>query len=448
MTPCALCPTKNTCVRPDGNPKSDLYFIGEAPGYDENKKGIPFVGKTGLEVHNTYLPCAGLSRPEIYIDNAISCLPDRPKGKLDMNRKQDRELAETCAAHHLYPALKWNRPKIIVPMGAFACYVIDPDIDLEMHHGIPVQTRFGTAFPMYHPAGGIHEPKKMLQIRTDWIRLRRFLAGQLEIPVDEHPDPDYKEATAADIRGIDPTLPMGSDTESSRRLGPYCITYSQIPGVGRLIRAENTLHLRMFQQKIKKWESIVLFHNWLYDKAVTEDMGLSFPDHVIKDTMVRAFHLGNLPQGLKALAYRYLGMEMQAFEDLVKPHSTKLVLEYYRNAYAEEWPKPDPELNQDEKTGLWKLYQPQSMKTKLKRFFTDYTKNPNKNVFEMWTKNWVNSQKIIEDRMGLWPGMDIRHVPFSEALHYACRDSDATLRLWPLLERMKENVKGRQQENW
>lgn len=452
MSRCALCPGKYNCVPasgPDCNHYTNpLLFIGEAPGTDEDEKCRPFTGKTGVEVNDTYLPAAGLRRPNIRVDNAISCLPDTSGHKLDPKNKDHLRLLESCAKHHLYPYIERTAPKLIIPMGAFACKAIDPRINLDLNHGIPFETDWGiTAFPMWHPAQGIHEPKKMLQIMTDWIRLGKYLAGTLHIPVDEYPNPDYKEATIKDIRDIDPSLDMANDTESSRSLGPYCLTYSQYPGTGRLIRADRRDLLDAYQGKLDQWKARLFWHNWLYDNTVTDEMGLQFPKKFIRDTMIRVFHLGNLPQGLKALCFRELGMAMQDFDDLVMPHSRPHVIEYYRAAYLHDWPKPDPYEYRD-KDGELKIKQPQSMKTKLKRFFTELLKNEDKDVFEMWSKNWVDSHVLIEFKCGLWPGKDLAHVPFDEVLHYACRDADGTLRLNPILERMKHNVRRTSQENW
>lgn len=450
MNRCDLCPGINTCVGADGPPCTGLpMFVMEAPGYEENKKGIPAVGKTGMEVDNTYLPTAGLKRCNSYITNAIKCLPVSADGKLDIKSTKDKDLLFSCANAHLYQEIEYNRPSIIVAMGAFACYALDPNISLELHHGMPLQTKWGIIFPMYHPAGGIHEPKKMLIIRTDWDRLRLYLRDRLYIPVDEYPDPDYAEVTDEDeIAALDPGTVLACDTESSKSLGPYCLTYSNQPGTGRLIRASRADLLSRLQSKLDEWESYILWHNWLYDKTVVGLMGLRFPKPLIRDTMVRAFHLGNLPQGLKVLAYRELGMEMQDFEDLVKPFSTVEVLRYYRNAWALEWPLPDQESVRD-KEGKWKLYQPQRMSTKLKRFFTDYQKNPEgKDVFGMW-EAWEPAQERMIAEVGPYPDMDLAHVPFELVLKYACRDSDATLRLWPILEYMREQVKtGKPQERW
>ena len=433
---------------PSGPDTAEVVGVGEAPGKDENRWLIPFVGKTGLEVNQHYMPLAGLSRDSVIITNAIQCLPNTSQGRLDPKRTKDIDLLESCANNHLRPLLKRVKPRVIIAMGRFACMALDRDLDLDLHHGMPMETAYGTVFVMYHPALGIHEPKRMLHIRNDWIRLRHYLNNNLKLPQDQYPNPDYREATAADINDIDPTLPMANDTESSRLLGPYFLTYSQQPGTGRLIRASNKLLLAAFKRKLKRWESILLWHNWMYDKKPVTEMGLEYPDKAIRDTMIRAFHLGNLPQGLKALCLRELGMTMQDFEDLVRPYSLPEVLDYYIKAMDIDWPKPEEELVRDDKTGLWKLYKPQSMKTKLKRFFTDYGKNVEKDPIEMWD-NWEHSHAMMEEKLGPWPGLDIAHVPEHESFHYAMRDSDGTLRLWPVLEHMKEAaISGKPQERW
>jgi len=89
------------------------------------------------------------------------------------------------------------------------------------------------------------------------------------------------------------------------------------------------------------------------------------------------------------------------------------------------------------------------MNTKMKRFWTDYSKNPEiKDPFAMWDDNWVDYQDAIEEVCGPYPGKCISHVPFDRVIHYACRDADATLRLWKYLKRVKVNVRRRPQENW
>lgn len=453
---CPLCPNVNACIPPDGpQTKGGLLFVGEAPGGDEDREakkyppGRNFIGKTGQEVNDHYLPVAGLRRSEACFVNAIRCLPDRPKGKLSPDQPKDLALLESCANHHLYPLIERLRPRLLIPLGNFAARALFGEAyDLELRHGLPAVSPWGIpAFPMYHPALGLHEPKKMLYIRNDWHRLRQFLAGTLFQPVDEYPNPDYAEVTdAREIREIELDLPLASDTEFGRA-GPDCLTYTQHAGVGRLIDAGRSDLLSALDERLQRHESIILFHNWLADWPVTEEMGLHLPYRRVVDTMAHVYHLGNLPQGLKALALRELGMEMQDFDDVVRPHSAKEVLRYYRLAYAETWPKPAPQMVYSPK-GELEEYKPQSMNTKLKRFFTDYLKAPDtKDIFKSW-ENWEDSHEMIEERLGPWPGIDIKHVPFEQKLFYACRDSDALIRLWPIIKKMRTLTRRYSQEHW
>lgn len=455
MERCSLCPGVNNCVPDDLPPEWDgeVLFIGEAPGRDENKKLRVFIGKTGDEVNRHYLPLAGLRRDSVGFTNAIRCLPPTAGGKLNPSRAKDLALLDSCASQHLYSLIERIRPKVLVPLGSFACRSVglhEPHFYLETQHGFPTETPWGiSAFPMYHPALGIHEPKKMLYIRTDWMRLKSYLRGELELPVDAYPHPDYREVTdPRELEELDPTLPLAMDTETKRGGDPYCLTYSQSPGTGRLIAATRPDLLVGLSRSLDRWESPILFHNWLFDRTVVRGMGIGLSDRQVVDTLLFVFHLGNLPQGLKALAWRELGMIMEDFDDVVTPYSRELVLLYYRLAQAHDWPKPEERLELDEKTGLWKMKKPQGMNTKLKRFFTDLSKDPQKDVFGMWEKNWVDEQAMIEERIGLWPGKCISHVPFDQALFYACRDADALYRLWPLLKRMQKNMRKFSQEHW
>lgn len=458
MDRCALCPRVNACIPPDGPADAEILFIGEAPGKDEDKQakqrppGRPFIGKTGDEVNRHYLPLAGLRRDAVRSTNAIGCLPVTAGGKLDPNRQADVDLLESCAGKRLYPDIERGGYQLLVPLGAFACRaVFGESFDLELRHGIPTETPWGIpAFPMYHPALGIHEPKKMLYLRTDWQRLGRYLKGTLP----ERSDPfagceDYQEVThASEVEEINPDADLAADTESERGGRPYCLTYSQWPGVGRLIRAARPDLLAAFGRHVHKAKGRILFHNFLYDWSVLEALEIHLEPHRVVDTMQRVFHLGNLPQGLKALSFRELGMTMEDFIDLVTPYSRRRVLDYYELAAAEDWPKPDERPIWNEKTGLWKLKRPQGMNTKFKRFFTDLRKQgENKDVFQSW-ENWDADQQMIEDRVGPWPGMCITHVPFERVLHYACRDADALIRLWPIINRMSKVVRRYTQGWW
>ena len=82
-----------------------------------------------------------------------------------------------------------------------------------------------------------------------------------------------------------------------------------------------------------------------------------------------------------------------------------------------------------------------------KRFLTDFNKNPNLDIYQRWD-NWEDSHSQIESLMGPWPGKDIRYAPMDKVIHYACRDADATLRLYLVLKSMTRQMRRTLQENW
>src|SRR5262245_8572344 len=101
MERCALCPGVNNVVPDCGSERCSVMLVGEAPGKDENKHGIPFVGKTGTELSEQYLPLADLDRSQLRVTNAVKCLPPG-NGKLDPTDLKDAALIKCCAETHLY----------------------------------------------------------------------------------------------------------------------------------------------------------------------------------------------------------------------------------------------------------------------------------------------------------------------------------------------------------
>lgn len=433
-----------------GTDFADKLFIGEAPGKDENRKGSVFVGKTGEEVNTQYLPLAGLRRRDVYMCNTIACMPTTAGGKLKPDNKAHQALAYSCAQTNLYPLIERGHWTMMSTLGRFAVDAVRPHTALDHNHGIPLDTDWGIPlFPMYHPALGIHEPKKMMHIRGDWYRLGLWLTGRLPEIVDVYTEPDYQEVTdVGEIEALDIHTDLGGDTESTKAAGPYCLTYSMAPGSGRLIKASRRDLLMAFAAKAKRWKGRVIFHNWPYDAPIVDSMGVRFPNRVMVDTMSLAYQLGNLPQGLKALGWRELRMEMDEFMEVVGPYSRALVLAYYRVAATYTWPKPDKEYQIDPETGDWKEKNPQSMSTKLKRFFTDLSKDASKDVFKMWHENWPSSHEMLEETLGPWPGLCISHVPFDQILRYACRDADAARRVFYVLQQRLARVRRYPQHKW
>jgi DNA polymerase len=94
-----------------GNPKTELMFIGEAPGADEDQQGEPFVGRAG-QLLNNMIKAMGLEREQVYIANIIKCRPPN-------NRTPERDECETCSPF-LMRQIAVIKPKVIVALGAVA----------------------------------------------------------------------------------------------------------------------------------------------------------------------------------------------------------------------------------------------------------------------------------------------------------------------------------------
>jgi hypothetical protein len=294
----------------------------------------------------------------------------------------------------------------------------------------------------------------MLHIRTDWTRLKKYLRGTLHVSYDEFDGlEDYRVIDT--VEELDVILthqwqrPLACDTETVKGGAPFCFSFSVDAGTGYVILASRRDLLDRLQWHLDKWRGVILWHNWMFDAEVVRRMNLRFNRKLIRDTMVLVFHLGNLPQGLKALAYRELGMTMMDFMDMVTPHSKQRVLKYYRDMYAVKWPKPEAQMLRD-KDGKWKVKQPHTLNTKLKSFYTYLAKDPDKNVFEAWD-NWEDSHQMIEAECGEYPGTCINHAwedDPAKVTFYSCRDADALLRIYPIIKGMATRVRKTTQENW
>lgn len=149
---CGLWKTRKKPVVGEGSIGSDILFVGEAPGYNEDLQGRPFVGKAG-KILDELLESIGLQRGKVYISNILKC---RPPG----NRSPLKTEVAACT-EHLDKQIEVIKPKIIVCLGNFAVSYIFEKFGLKTDkissvHGkiFQVNTLFGgiEIIPMYHPA--------------------------------------------------------------------------------------------------------------------------------------------------------------------------------------------------------------------------------------------------------------------------------------------------------
>ncbi len=167
---CSLHETRNKPVPGEGDPEG-IVFIGEAPGYNEDQKGEPFVGKAG-KVLDELLESVGLERGDVYITNILKC---RPPG----NRSPSPEEIKACTPH-LERQLSILKPKVIVPLGKFAMSFIFAKFGLEERkiskvHGqvSKVSNLTGTfkILPLYHPATATYDPSMKRVLLEDFKKL-------------------------------------------------------------------------------------------------------------------------------------------------------------------------------------------------------------------------------------------------------------------------------------
>lgn len=156
---CSLCETRTNTVFGAGDENAKLVFVGEAPGADEDKQGVPFVGRAGQKL-TQIIEAMGLSRSEVYIANVLKC---RPPG----NRNPLPEEIQKCEPY-LMAQLQFIEPKVICALGGFAAQTL-----LRTDTGISrLRGRFHTyqgirLMPTYHPAYLLRNPKAKRDVWED-----------------------------------------------------------------------------------------------------------------------------------------------------------------------------------------------------------------------------------------------------------------------------------------
>jgi uracil-DNA glycosylase len=171
---CMRCPLatqgRTQVVFGNGDADADLMFVGEAPGAEEDKQGLPFVGRSGKLLDKLLMEELGLRRDQVWVSNIVKC---RPPG----NRDPLPDEIETCRPY-LEQQIEMIRPKVIVTLGRFAAQLL-----LETKEGITklrgksYPFRTGVLIPTFHPAAvlrGGGEP--LAQMRADLIRAKQALA--------------------------------------------------------------------------------------------------------------------------------------------------------------------------------------------------------------------------------------------------------------------------------
>jgi DNA polymerase len=154
-----------------GNPNSDLMFVGEAPGADEDIQGEPFVGRAG-QLLTKIIEAINLTRDQVYIANVIKC---RPPG----NRNPEPDEVERCEPF-LFRQIDSIKPKVIVALGKFAAQsLLRTNDPITRIRGREYTYRNAILIPTYHPAYLLRNPSSKREVWEDMKRVRAILAGDV-----------------------------------------------------------------------------------------------------------------------------------------------------------------------------------------------------------------------------------------------------------------------------
>jgi DNA polymerase len=187
-TRCPLAETRTKVVFGAGNADADLMFVGEAPGAEEDRQGLPFVGRAGALL-NELLGGIGLERKDVFVANVLKC---RPPGNRD---PQPLEI-ESCHPY-LERQIELIRPAVIATLGNFATKLITGSrTGITKVRGTPqVHTLGGLpvfVMPLLHPAAALRTPSLVETLRGDFAALRELA----ETPPARETAPEPEEAAA------------------------------------------------------------------------------------------------------------------------------------------------------------------------------------------------------------------------------------------------------------
>jgi uracil-DNA glycosylase family 4 len=207
-TACALHQTRTTVVFGTGNADADLMFIGEAPGANEDRLGLPFVGQAG-KLLDKLLAAIGIDRADVFIANTVKCRPPS-------NRDPHPHEIESCS-RYLRAQVELIEPTVICTLGNFATKLLRADTTgISRLHGRAevriIGPRAVRLLPLYHPAAALYAPSTLEALRADFQRIPTLL--ELGPPAQPEPAEPLPEPA-------EPAEPLPERTDPEGQLGLF-----------------------------------------------------------------------------------------------------------------------------------------------------------------------------------------------------------------------------------
>lgn len=180
-TLCSLSQARTQAVPGAGNPEADIMFVGEAPGFYEDKHGLPFVGASGRYL-DELLRMIDLKREDVFITNIVRCRPPR-------NRDPLRSEIQACTPY-LDRQIALIQPKIIATLGRFSMALYFPNAKISQIHGKARSMARRVYYPLYHPAAVLRSPALKVSMAQDFKGLTTILENYEEYVVEEETPED------------------------------------------------------------------------------------------------------------------------------------------------------------------------------------------------------------------------------------------------------------------
>ncbi len=161
-----LAKTATQLVFGDGNPNADIVFIGEAPGKNEDRQGLPFVGAAG-QFLNDMLASIGFKRQDVYITNIVKYRP--PSNRDPFPDEKDAFLP------YLQAQLAVIQPRLIVTLGRHSLNCFLPDLQISAVHGQPKRFKGQVYLPLFHPAAALYNSSLRQTLEADFGKIPTIL---------------------------------------------------------------------------------------------------------------------------------------------------------------------------------------------------------------------------------------------------------------------------------
>jgi len=182
---CSLHATRTQAVPGVGPCPADIMIVGEAPGFNEDRQGEPFVGAAG-KLLDTLLARIGLGRSDVYITNVLKCRPPQ-------NRDPMPNEVESCSPY-LARQLSLIKPKVVLILGRHALERLLPGQgSISRIHGSLVRRGDVAYVPLYHPAAALHNGSLVADLERDFDSVKAYLDKLLAPPPPPEPVPAPKQ---------------------------------------------------------------------------------------------------------------------------------------------------------------------------------------------------------------------------------------------------------------